>query len=196
TDVEVAARTREAHQSTSAAPSPQSRQVAALPDAQLKQVLADLRVLAHTDPTMATGGFTGSRSGPGGGGGRGTAGAPAAARGGAVAGGVSAPAPGARGVTPGGFGGGFGGRGGRGRGSAPVTIKLADGRQLTGQWLAQSDLDATMLAGGTFHLLAKEGNIYREKSVTPKSDWLNYHGSLSAGRYSELEQINTTNIQR
>src|SRR4029453_6890156 len=47
-----------------------------IPDAELQQVLTEVRFLPGTNPTMATGGFTGRRGGaPGGAGGGGAAGA-------------------------------------------------------------------------------------------------------------------------
>src|SRR5262245_12077889 len=52
----------------------------ALPEDEQRQVLADLRVLAGTNPAMATGGYTGQRGGGAGGArGRGAAAAPPAA---------------------------------------------------------------------------------------------------------------------
>jgi alcohol dehydrogenase (cytochrome c) len=131
-------------------------------------------VLAGTNPTMATGGFTGRRGG--------RAGAPAGA------------------APPG--GGGFGGApGGRGRGgnrgaSGPASVTLADGRVLTGTLMAQSEFDATLLADGKFYLLARDGDVYREKPIEPKSDWLTYGGSPGAGRYRALDQINLGNVHR
>lgn len=171
TDVEVAARIREAHSGGAALQ---------LSADELKSVLADVRVLARTDPNMATGGFTGRSRG-----GRSGGGPPAAGRGGG-------------GAAGGGFGGGFGGggRGGRGGRGGPTTISLADGRTLTGTSLAQSEFDGAMLAAGRFLLLAKDGDIYREKPIEPKSDWLTFHGSLAAGRYSPLDHINLRTIQK
>ena len=67
-------------------------------------------------------------------------------------------------------------------------MTLADGRVLTGV-LAQSEFDATLLAEGKFYLLARDGAVYREKPIEPKSDWLTYGGSPGAGRYRALDQI-------
>ncbi|OGU35351.1 MAG: hypothetical protein A3K13_12870, partial [Gemmatimonadetes bacterium RIFCSPLOWO2_12_FULL_68_9] len=148
-----------------------------VPQDELQQILADIRVLAGTNPAMATGGFTGRRGGPGG-----------AAR----AGGPGAAPSASR-------GGGRGGRGGAGEprvSSAPMTVTLADGRTLSGKVMAQSDFDATLLANNKFHLLAKDGKIFREKPIAPKSDWLDYDGDPSGNRYSTLKEINTANVQQ
>ena len=148
-----------------------------VPQDELQQILADIRVLAGTNPAMATGGFTGRRGGPGG-----------AAR----AGGPGAAPSASR-------GGGRGGRGGAGEprvSSAPMTVTLADGRTLSGKVMAQSDFDATLLANNKFHLLAKDGKIFREKPIAPKSDWLDYDGGPSGNRYSTLKEINTANVQQ
>jgi len=76
-----------------------------------------------------------------------------------------------------------------------VQVQLADGRELQGTLLNQGEFTADLLtADGRIHLLSREGEIYREKSVEPKSDWLNYNGSLSGNRYSALEQIHTGNV--
>jgi alcohol dehydrogenase (cytochrome c) len=155
TDAEVAPRIRSAHSGDA---------VAHISDEDLKPVLADLRKLAGTDPTMATGGFTGIRPG--------------------------SPLPGAAPLPV------IGGRTSFGDGhNRPVTVKLADGGQLSGSMLADSESDATVFAGGRFHLLSKEGDVYREKRIEPKLDWLTYHGSLAGGRYSPLEQISATTVQ-
>jgi alcohol dehydrogenase (cytochrome c) len=152
---------------------------------ELRQVLADIRVLAGTNPAMATGGFTGTRGG-----------GPAPARG-------DGAAP-ARGT----------GRG-RGAGSAPATpatasvasanalgdqtpttITVTDGRTRTGLLLAQSELSGVLLENGGFTLLSKDGATYRPKAIAPKADWTHYDGSLSGNRYSQLELVNSTNVQR
>ena len=137
----------------------------------LKKALADMRILAGTDPDMATGGFTGIGRLRGGGGAPPAAGAPAAAG---------------------------GGRFGRGRGAAstvPVTITLG-GRQLTGRMLAQSDVDGTFYADGRIYLLSRDGDTYSEKPIAPKADWTIYHGTPGGNRYSPLDAINTGNVAR
>ena len=138
----------------------------ALAAADLRDLLADLRALAGTNPAMATGGYTGQR-GAEGGGGRGR--------------------------------GGFAGQGGRGRGLPPAgdpSLRLADGRTLTGRVMAESEFDATVLADGRFHLLSRTGDVYREKPIAPKADWLTYDGSFTGNRYSPLDQINAGNVAK
>jgi alcohol dehydrogenase (cytochrome c) len=150
----------------------------ALNETELRQLLGEVRVLAGTNPAMATGGFTGRR-----GGGPGAAAAytpPAAAPAANAAPAADAPAPSAAGLT----------------GMTPSTIKMADGRTRSGLLLAQGDLDATLLENGKFVLLAREGGAYREKPIAPKADWLFYDGSLTGNRFSPLEQINTSSIKR
>jgi alcohol dehydrogenase (cytochrome c) len=78
-----------------------------------------------------------------------------------------------------------------------VTLKLADGKSLSGKLMAQTDTDATLLAAdGRFHLLSRKENVYREKPLAPKADWLENHGDKTGNRYSRLEQINTGSVQR
>jgi len=171
-----------------------------LTDAELEAVMADMRVLAGTNPAIATSGFTGGPRGRGAGGVQGAL--PSARDGGAGRAGQPADPPAAvsdpaAGVAPavvpaGGRGGGRGGRGGRG----PAPIALADGRSIAGTFVSLSDTDATVLAGNKFYLLAREGNTYREKPSAPKADWDTYAGSNSGNRYSALDQINTTNVEK
>jgi alcohol dehydrogenase (cytochrome c) len=190
TDAEVTSAIRERH-----------KPAVALQEDELRQVLAAVRELAGTNPAMATGGFTGRRGGGGGGGGG------------------PSTALGAGPSTTLGASGGRGGRGaGRGRGagaaaeSSPVappargaaagttpetvTIKTADGRTRTGIVLAQSELSAVLRESGSFTLLSRDGASYREKAISPKADWTHYDGSLTGNRYSPLELINQTNVQR
>ena len=183
TDAEVTAAIRARHASAPAM---------VVPDVELRQVLAGMRELAGTNPAMATGGFTGRRGGgPGdaggtgrGGGGRGAAAnppapAPEPSR-------ATGPAPEAAPVA---------------EGQKPVTIRMADGRTRTGVLLAQSELSAVLLenAAGAppkFTLLSKDGAAYREKAIAPKADWTHYDGSLTGNRYSPLELISPSNVQR
>ena len=81
-------------------------------------------------------------------------------------------------------------------GVQPSTIKMFDGRARSGLVLAQSELSAVLLENGRFTLLAKDGEVYREKAVAPKADWTHYDGSLTGNRYSPLELINPSNVQR
>jgi len=140
-------------------------------DAELPQILARVRELAGTNPAMATGGFTGRRGG-----------GPASAPG-------NAPARGSAPAGPPSDGAGIGS-------PAATTIKMADGRARTGILLAQSELSAVLLENNRFTALSKDGDAYREKAITPKADWTHYDGSLTGNRYSPLELINRTNVQR
>ena len=153
-----------------------------VPDDELRQILADIRVLAGTNPAMATGGFTGRR-----GGGPGESGVTGRGRGAGAA------------VPAAAFADGRGGRGGRGGAAvhnAPVAVKLADGSTLSGVMMAQSEFDATLLASGRFHLLTKDQDVFKEKPIEPKSDWVNYDGGLAGNRYSTLNQINVGNVRQ
>jgi alcohol dehydrogenase (cytochrome c) len=172
TDAEVTAALRQGHRN---APAMQQ-----LPDAELRQILADMRALAGTNPAMATGGYTGRRgAGPAPAAGAVPGAPPAAAPAGRGRGGNAAPASSGAGMT----------------GMAPTTIKMADGSTRSGLLLGQSDLDATLLANGRFYLLSKKGEVYREKPIEPKSDWLTYGGGLTGNRYSALKDINPGNVQ-
>jgi alcohol dehydrogenase (cytochrome c) len=145
-----------------------------LPDDQMHPLLTDLRVLAGTNPTMATGGFTGysftySRSG---------------AR--IIVTDTNAPP----------FGAGSGGETPRFQ-PRPATLELTNGHKLAGTLMAQTESDAALLSvDGKMHLLAPEGTRYRDKPIEPKSDWLTYHGSISGNRFSVLDQINSRNVQK
>ena len=169
TDADVSAHVRETHKTLQ------------ISDDELRQVLADTRILSGTNPAMATGGFTGRRGGRGG-----APAAPAA---------TPAPAPAA------------GGQGAGGRGAAPAaptsisertptTIRMADGISRTGILLGEAEIDATFLENGKYVLLTRDGDAYREKPHTPEADWLTYDGNLSGNRYSQLEVINTATSKR
>ena len=145
-----------------------------LQDAEVRQILAGMRELAGTNPAMATGGFTGRCAG-----GPGPAGGVGPARG---TGPASASPPTS---TSAGIG-----------GQELASIKMADGRSRTGTLLAQSELSAALLENGVLTLLSKESDVYRPKAITPKADWMHYDGSLTGNRYSPLELINSTNVQR
>jgi alcohol dehydrogenase (cytochrome c) len=91
-----------------------------------------------------------------------------------------------------------------GRGSArgftpsqqPATIKLQDGHTLEGMLANGGPYSATILTPDRrFHLLARNGDIYSERQIEPKQDWLSYNGSDDGNRYSSIKQINTTNVK-
>ena len=110
--------------------------------------------------------------------------------------------------------GGFTGRrgGGRGTGPAPAaspasttgsgiggqaatTVKMADGRSMTGILLAQSETLRRLARKRHVLLLCrKTDDVYRAKAIAPKADWTHYDGSLTGNRYSPLELINSTNV--
>jgi alcohol dehydrogenase (cytochrome c) len=147
-----------------------------LADEELRNVLNDLRALAGTDPAMATGGYTGQRGRepnmPLPDFGRGRSPTP--------------PGTGTRGEVTGVIA----------ESDEPATITLANGETATGLLRAQSEFDATLVTGTRIRLLKKDGDRYRDKRIEPKSDWLNYHGSVGAGRYSPLELINRSTVSR
>jgi alcohol dehydrogenase (cytochrome c) len=139
---------------------------AQMPDTELRQLLSEMRRLAGTNPAMATGGYTGSRTAP----------LPP----------ESFPPPEPRPDAP-----GIGG-------TKPTSIKMADGSSRTGILLGQSITSAVLLENGNvmFTLLSRDGDIYREKPIAPKRDWLMYDGSHTGNRYSTLDQIDASNVQR
>ena len=78
-----------------------------------------------------------------------------------------------------------------------ASLKLRDGRALSGTLTSETAFSATLLtADGKFHLLTRDGDSYAERQIEPKQDWASYDGNLTSNRYSRLEQINTNNIQR
>ena len=93
-----------------------------------------------------------------------------------------------------------GGRGGRGAPlfqPHPATLKLQGGRALEGTLTSEAPFSATLLTpDGKFHLLARDGETYRERPIEPKRDWTSYDGSYTGNRYSTLAQIDTNNIQK
>jgi alcohol dehydrogenase (cytochrome c) len=137
-----------------------------LPDVELRQILSEIRTLAGTNPAMATGGYTGSRLG----------GPPPESFP------LTEPRPPAPGIA----------------GNVETTITLADGGSRTGILLGTSMTSAVMLDKGhtRFTLLSRDGNVYREKPIAPKRDWLFYDGSYTGNRYSTLDQITPANVQR
>ncbi len=79
----------------------------------------------------------------------------------------------------------------------PVNLKLQDGRAMQGTLTSETPFSATLLTpDGKFHLLARDGDAYRERPIEPKQNWTSYDGNDSGNRYSTLEQINTNNIQK
>ncbi len=63
--------------------------------------------------------------------------------------------------------------------------------------MSETAFSATLsTADGKFHLLARDGDVYRERPIEPKQDWTTYDGSITGNRYSSLEQINLKSVQR
>ena len=122
--------------------------------------LGEMRKLAGTNPAMATGGYTGSRA----------AGPPPASFP------PSEPRP-----------------------EAPESAQTSPRRS---RWPMEARERAscsgsrsrrpTLLENGhtKFTLLSRDGDVYREKPIAPKRDWLMYDGSHTGNRYSTLDQIN------
>lgn len=76
----------------------------------------------------------------------------------------------------------------------PGEVRLATGGMLQGT-IIESDFSAQVLTQDQkFHLLSREGGLYREKPIEPKSDWTAYNGSDSGNRYSKLSQINNSTV--
>jgi alcohol dehydrogenase (cytochrome c) len=78
-----------------------------------------------------------------------------------------------------------------------VAAKLTSGVSLNGIVRNETNFDMQLeTADGKIHLLAKEGDIWRERSLLPKMDWTSYNGGYTGNRYSPLEQINTANVKQ
>lgn len=83
------------------------------------------------------------------------------------------------------------------QGSGPVrtTITLTNGSSLAGLILNHGDVDLQLLGDDRrIHLLRKTGDRYR--AVTSQTDWPSYNGRTTGSRYSELTQINKSNVGR
>jgi len=77
------------------------------------------------------------------------------------------------------------------------SVKLASGESLTGSVLNETRFDLQLATDdGRIHLLAREGDAYREPSLLPKQDWPRYDGSLNGSRNSTLSQINASNVRK
>ena len=82
-------------------------------------------------------------------------------------------------------------------GSGPVrtTIALSNGRSIQGLVLNQGPVDLQLLGDDRkIHLLRKSGDRYRQ--VTSQTDWPSYNGQTAGSRYSQLTQINKSNVGR
>jgi alcohol dehydrogenase (cytochrome c) len=135
-------------------------------DAELREVLRDLRSLAGTNPLMSTGGYTGDRSG----------GPPV----------ETFPPSEPRPAAP-----GIGGmphttiRMADGSSRSGILLAQSD--------LSATLLEAGLTK---LTLLSRDGSVYREKAIEPKADWTHYDGSLTGNRYSALTAISASNVDR
>jgi alcohol dehydrogenase (cytochrome c) len=77
------------------------------------------------------------------------------------------------------------------------TARLSDGTILTGVLRNETNFDMQLeSADGKLHLLVRDGELWKERNLLPKMDWTSYNGSYNGNRYSNLEQINASNIGR
>jgi alcohol dehydrogenase (cytochrome c) len=90
-----------------------------------------------------------------------------------------------------------GGRGQAGPQSRPGSVKLQDGRTLSGVVRNESSFDLQLQTpDGKIHRLTREGDAWREAPLAPKVDWASYNGGFHSNRHSRLEQINASNVRR
>jgi alcohol dehydrogenase (cytochrome c) len=85
----------------------------------------------------------------------------------------------------------------RARGDAPahLTVRTTDGKALEGDVLNSSFADLQLRsADQRVHLLRPVGDKYRE--VTSQTDWPSYHGSPNGNRYTTIDQVNKSNVQK
>lgn len=85
------------------------------------------------------------------------------------------------------------------RNTPPVAVRrkiqTADGQTLEGQALSEGISDLQLRTDDKrIRLLRKEGERYR--IVTSQTDWPTYHGDPSGNRYSQISQINRSNVAR
>ena len=89
------------------------------------------------------------------------------------------------------------GRGGNAPRPRHGTLRLVDGTEIEGLILNQSGFDGSIRAAdGKLHLLRGEEGSYRRATLEPHVDWTSYHGSYTANRHSELDQINQGNVDQ
>lgn len=76
-----------------------------------------------------------------------------------------------------------------------ATVETTDGRNLEGEILNRGLSELQLrTADRRIYLLRKAGTKYRP--VTSEVDWTTYNGTASGNRFSTLDQINTTNVNR
>jgi alcohol dehydrogenase (cytochrome c) len=75
-------------------------------------------------------------------------------------------------------------------------LVLDTGETLQGKLLDETNFNVALATDdGKIHLIERDGAGYREPSILPKADWPRYDGSFTSNRHSELEQINTANVE-
>jgi alcohol dehydrogenase (cytochrome c) len=84
----------------------------------------------------------------------------------------------------------------RAGGPARTTVKMADGRSLSGVVLNQSDGELQVLGDDRALHLLRETTDARYRQVTSQTGWTTYHGQPSGNRYSTLTQIGAANVGR
>ncbi len=78
---------------------------------------------------------------------------------------------------------------------ARVTVNTSGSAPLSAFLLNRSADDMQVLAeDGTLQLLRKDGS--RHRRVTSQVDWPTYHGALHGNRYSAVDQVNRTTVER
>ena len=83
----------------------------------------------------------------------------------------------------------------RGNVQVRLTVRTTDGKTLEGLVLNSSFEDLQLRTGDQkVHLLRTVGDKYRE--VTSQKDWPGYHGSPNANRYTTIDQVNKSNVQK
>jgi alcohol dehydrogenase (cytochrome c) len=76
-----------------------------------------------------------------------------------------------------------------------VQVALVDGTSATGVAMNRSHEDLQLLDDqGRLRLLRADGDRFR--AVTNQQDWPTYHGTFAGNRFSALDQITATNVER
>ena len=77
-----------------------------------------------------------------------------------------------------------------------VTLQMQGGGAVQGRVLNESGFDLQLrTTNGRIRMLRKADGHYIEATREPSLDWPTYHGSYTANRHSELEQINRDNVK-
>ena len=79
--------------------------------------------------------------------------------------------------------------------ASKVTVELTNGTKLTGLAVNQSHLDMQLRTpDNRVHLLRRVGSQFRE--VSSQADWASYDGATSGNRFSQIKQIDKTNVAK